>query len=158
VEHVTRHGYGFRFSLFALIGGLVFIAGLALQVVLVRYARTGADWSYAAQAIFSIELSYLLNRYVTWRDRTAGFWAAAWKFNAQKLLMTVINLTAYALLVRAGMEYIVANVVLTAVFTPVNYFASDLLVFVRGKHSGVPGHAAPGHAAPGHAAPGRPAS
>lgn len=132
VDHVTRHGYGFRFSLFALIGGLVFIAGLALQVVLVRYANVGADWSYAAQAIFSIELSYLLNRYLTWRDRSAGFWAAGWKFNAQKLVMTVINLTAYALLVRAGMEYIVANVVLTAVFTPVNYFAADLLVFVRG--------------------------
>ena len=140
-EHVTRHGYGFRFYLFALIGGLVFIAGLALQVVLVRYASIGADWSYAAQAIFSIELSYLLNRYLTWRDRSAGFWAAAWKFNAQKLLMTVINLTAYALLVRAGMEYIVANVVLTAIFTPVNYFAADLFVFVRGKHSGGPEHA-----------------
>ncbi len=138
---MTRHGYGFRFSLFALIGGLVFIAGLGLQVVLVRYANVGADWSYAAQAIFSIELSYLLNRYLTWRDRSARFWAAAWKFNAQKLLMTVINLTAYALLVRAGMEYIVANVVLTAIFTPVNYFAADLLVFVRGKHTGAPEHA-----------------
>jgi putative flippase GtrA/GT2 family glycosyltransferase len=136
VDHVTRHGYGFRFPLFALIGGLVFIAGLALQVALVRYANAGADWSYAAQAMFSIELSYLLNRYLTWRDRSAGFWAAAWKFNAQKLVMTVINLTAYALLVRAGMEYIVANVVLTAVFTPVNYFAADLLVFVRGDRPG----------------------
>ena len=54
--------------------------------------------------------------------------------------MSVINLTAYALLVRAGMEYIVANVVLTAIFTPVNYFAADLLVFVRGKHGGPPEH------------------
>jgi putative flippase GtrA/GT2 family glycosyltransferase len=138
VEHVTRHVYGFRFSLFALIGGLVFFAGLALQVVLVRYANAGADWSYAAQAIFSIELSYLLNRFLTWRDRAAGFWTAAWKFNAQKLLMTVINLAAYALLVRAGMEYILANVVLTAIFTPVNYFAADLLVFVRGGRSSQP--------------------
>ena len=137
---MTPHRYGFRFAFFALIGGLVFVAGLGLQVMLVRYANIGVDWSYAAQAIFSIELSYLLNRYLTWRDRSAGFWAAAWKFNAQKLLMTVINLAAYALLVRAGMEYIVANVVLTAIFTPVNYFASDLLVFVHGKHSGAPEH------------------
>jgi len=138
---VTRHGNGFRFTLFALIGGGVFIAGLALQVALVRYANIGADRSYAAQAVFSIELSYLLNRYLTWRDRSAGFWTAAWKFNAQKLLMTVINLTAYALLVRAGVEYIVANVVLTAIFTPVNYFAADLLVFVRGKRNLIPEHA-----------------
>jgi hypothetical protein len=53
-QDVTRHGYGFRFTLFALIGGLVFIAGLALQVALVRYANIGADWAYAAQAFFSI--------------------------------------------------------------------------------------------------------
>jgi len=128
---VTRHG--FRFSLFALIGGGVFVAGLGLQVMLVRYAGLGPDPAYAAQAIFSIELSYLLNRCLTWRDRSVGWWAAAWKFNAQKLLMTVFTMASYALLVRLGMQYLVANVVLTAILTPANYFASDLLVFVHGK-------------------------
>jgi putative flippase GtrA len=137
VDYVTRqHGFGFRFSLFSMIGGGVFVAGLALQILLVRYAHIGADPSYAAQAVFSIELSYLLNRYLTWRDRSVGWWAAAWKFNAQKLIMTVINLVAYALLVRFGMEYVVANVLLTAIFTPVNYVAGDLLVFARGARRG----------------------
>ncbi len=103
-----------------------------------RYGHTGPDWSYAAQAVFSIELSYLLNRHLTWRDRTGGWWASAWKFNVQKALMTVINMAAYALLVRVGMEYIVANVLLTAIFTPVNYFAGDLLVFARGARGGAP--------------------
>jgi putative flippase GtrA len=138
VDLLTRHGFTSRFSVFSLIGAGVFFAGLALQVALVRYCRTGPDWSYAAQAVFSIELSYLLNRYLTWRDRTVGFWAAAWKFNAQKALMTVINMAAYALLVRVGMEYVVANVLLTAISTPINYFAGDLLVFARGARGGVP--------------------
>jgi putative flippase GtrA len=124
-----RHGT--RLSVFSFIGASVFFAGLAFQVALVRYAGLGADSSYAAQAIFSIELSYLLNRYLTWRNRDAGFWLACWKFTAQKLIMTVVNLAAYALLVRVGVQYIAANVALTAVFTPVNYFAADLLVFVR---------------------------
>jgi putative flippase GtrA len=124
-----RHGA--RLSVFSFIGASVFFAGLAFQVALVRYAGLGADSSYAAQAIFSIELSYLLNRYLTWRNRDAGFWLACWKFTAQKLIMTVVNLAAYALLVRVGVQYIAANVALTAVFTPVNYFAADLLVFVR---------------------------
>jgi putative flippase GtrA len=132
VDHVTRHNHRARFSLFALIGAGVFFAGLVLQVLLVRYAHIGPDPSYAAQAIFSIELSYLLNRHLTWRDRSVGWWAAAAKFNAQKLIMTVINLAAYALLVRLGLEYVVANVVLTAIFTPINYFAADVMVFARG--------------------------
>ena len=79
----------------------------------------------------SIELSYLLNRYLTWRDRDTGFWLACWKFTAQKLVMTVVNMAAYALLVGFGVQYITANIALTAVFTPVNYFAADLFVFVR---------------------------
>ncbi|HEY1623892.1 MAG TPA: glycosyltransferase [Streptosporangiaceae bacterium] len=124
--------------MFSLIGGGVFVAGLALQVALVRYAHTGPDWSYAAQAVFSIELSYLLNRYLTWRDRTVGFWGAAWKFNAQKALMTVVNMAAYAFLVRLGIEYIAANIALTAIFTPINYFAGDLFVFARGARGGPP--------------------
>ena len=52
--------------------------------------------------------------------------------------MTVINMAAYALLVRVGMEYVVANVLLTAIFTPINYFAGDLLVFARGARGGAP--------------------
>jgi putative flippase GtrA/GT2 family glycosyltransferase len=136
VDHLTRHGFASRFSVFSLIGVGVFLAGLDLQVALVRYGHAGPDWSYAAQAIFSIELSYLLNRFLTWRDRSVGCWASAWKFNAQKGLMTVINMAAYALLVRVGVEYIVANVLLTAIFTPINYFAGDLLVFVGGAGGG----------------------
>jgi putative flippase GtrA len=135
-DGVTRHG--FRFSLFALIGGGVFIAGLGLQVLLVRYAHFGPDPAYAVQAIFSIELSYLLNRHLTWRDRSIGWRAAAWKFNVQKLLVTVVNLVAFALLVRFGLEYVAANVLLTAILTPVNFFAADFLVFARGSRRGRP--------------------
>jgi glycosyltransferase involved in cell wall biosynthesis/putative flippase GtrA len=123
--------HGARLSVFSFIGAAVFVAGVVFQVTLVRYAGFGADSSYAAQAIFSIELSYLLNRYLTWRNSGAGFWLACWKFNVQKLVMTVVNMAAYAVLVRIGLQYIAANVVLTAVFTPVNYFTADLLVFVR---------------------------
>jgi Glycosyltransferase like family 2/GtrA-like protein len=71
------------------------------------------------------------NRYLTWHGKESGFWTAAWKFNVQKLLMTVVNMTAYVLLVRFGMQYVLANIVLTAIFTPVNYVASHVLVFVR---------------------------
>ena len=120
-----------RLTSFSVIGGGVFFAGLFLQIALVRYCGFGPNSSYAVQALFSIELSYLLNRYLTWHDQDSGFWVACWKFNVQKLLMTVANMAAYALLVHFGMQYVVANVLLTAIFTPINYFAAHLLVFVR---------------------------
>jgi putative flippase GtrA len=123
--------HAWRLTSFSVVGAVVFVAGLVFQVALVRYAGMSPDLSYAAQAVFSIELSYLANRYLTWHGRESGFWTAAWKFNVQKLLMTVVNMTAYALLVRFGMQYVLANIVLTAIFTPVNYVASHLLVFVR---------------------------
>jgi putative flippase GtrA len=123
--------HAWRLTSFSAIGAFVFVAGLLVQVALVRYAGLGADLSYAAQAVFSIELSYVANRYLTWHGRESAFWTAAWKFNVQKLLMTVVNMTAYAVLVHFGMQYVVANIVLTAIFTPVNYVASHLLVFVR---------------------------
>lgn len=123
-----------RLTSFSLIGGGVFFVSLIFQIALVRYCGLGPSSAYVVQGFFSIELSYLLNRYLTWRNQESGFWIALWKFNIQKLLMTVVNMAAYALLVRFGMQYIVTNVLLTAIFTPINYFASDLLVFVRPYH------------------------
>ena len=45
----------------------------------------------------------------------------------------VLNLALYAGLLRLGMNYLVANVALTVVFTVVNYVAGDRLVFIPGR-------------------------
>ena len=55
------------------------------------------------------------------------------RFNAQKTVTIALNLALYAGLLRLGMNYLVANVVLTAVFTVVNYVAGDRLVFIPGR-------------------------
>jgi glycosyltransferase involved in cell wall biosynthesis/putative flippase GtrA len=115
--------HGLRFTSFSLIGVLVLLSGIAVQALLVR-ARTGPYGSYAGQAVFSIELSFLLNRWLTWRDRQAG-WAAWWKFNVQKLALTVPNLALYTLGVRLGTGWLIANLGTTAVFTVVNYLGGD---------------------------------
>ena len=56
-----------RLFSFSLIGGFVLLAGIGTQWLTVR--TLGANGSYVVQAVFSIELGYVLNRYVTWRDR-----------------------------------------------------------------------------------------
>ena len=89
--------------------------------------------SYLVQAVVSVETSFLLNRWLTWRDRSTPFWPAFTRFNAQKTVTIVLNLALYAGLLRLGMNYLVANVALTAVFTIVNYVAGDRLVFIPGR-------------------------
>src|SRR5487761_54989 len=80
---VSRHWR--RFGVFGLIGFTVFLAGLALQVALVRLAGMGHVTSYVIKTLISVELSLLLNRYLTWRDRDIVMFRAAVLFTVQQL-------------------------------------------------------------------------
>jgi putative flippase GtrA/GT2 family glycosyltransferase len=122
-----------RFVVFSAIGGFVFLMGFGLQAVLTGRWHVLPVASYAIQAVVSVETSFLLNRWLTWRDRNVPFWLAFARFNAQKAVTIALNLALYAGLLRLGMNYLVANVALTAVFTVVNYVAGDRLVFIPGR-------------------------
>jgi putative flippase GtrA/glycosyltransferase involved in cell wall biosynthesis len=127
-----------RLMIFGVVGGGVFLVGLVIQVALVRQLHMDAVAAYIAQGVASIQLSFLLNRYVTWRDRSAPFWRALWRFNTQKILMTAVNMAAYAGLVRFGVQYIAANIALTAVFTPVNYLLAHYWSFTSPAVAALP--------------------
>jgi putative flippase GtrA/GT2 family glycosyltransferase len=124
---------GARFVVFSAIGGFVFLMGLGLQAVLTGRWHVLPTVSYLIQAVASVEASFLLNRWLTWRDRGTPFWLAFARFNVQKVVTIGLNLALYAGLLRLGMNYLVANVVLTAVFTVVNYVAGDRLVFLPNR-------------------------
>ena len=122
-----------RFVVFSAIGGFVFLLGFGLQAALTGYGHVLPVVSYAVQAVVSVETSFLLNRWLTWRDRDIPFRLAFARFNIQKTVTIALNLALYTGLLRLGMNYLVANVVLTAVFTVVNYVAGDRLVFIPGR-------------------------
>jgi putative flippase GtrA len=124
---------GLRFMIFSAIGGFVFLMGFAIQVVLTGFLHVLPVVSYLVQAVVSVEASFLLNRWLTWRDRNTPFWSAFARFNAQKTVTIVLNLVLYAGLLHLGMNYLVANVALTVAFTIVNYVAGDRLVFIPGR-------------------------
>ena len=124
---VSRHGA--RLTSFSLIGGGLFIAGIAFQAALTSGLRVPSVLSYVAQAVLSIEASFLLNRWFTWRKRATAFWPSFRRYNLQKTVTVAVNLVLYAGLLRLGMNYLLANVLLTAVFTVVNYISGDRFVF-----------------------------
>lgn len=125
---LARHGW--RFASFSGIGAFVLIVGVGVQALLIRFGA-GAYGSYAGQIAISIELSFVLNWGFTWKSRNTGFWRAGWRFNVQKLLLTVPNLALYAFLVREGLGWLPANLATTAVFTLANYVSGDLWSFTR---------------------------
>jgi 4-amino-4-deoxy-L-arabinose transferase-like glycosyltransferase/putative flippase GtrA len=122
---------GLRFLTFSAIGTVVFVMGLGLQLALTGRWQVPPVVSYLAQAVVSVETSFLLNRWLTWRDRSTPFWLGFARFNLQKTVTIALNLALYAVLIRLGVNYLIANIVLTAAFTIVNYVAGDRFVFVR---------------------------
>jgi putative flippase GtrA/GT2 family glycosyltransferase len=122
-------GHGKRFTIFSAIGGFIFVLGFGLQAALTTGWGVPAFVSYLVQAVVSVELSFVLNRWLTWRDRDTPLWTAFGRFNAQKTVTIALNAALYAGLLRLGLNYLVANIVLTIVFTVVNYAAGDKLVF-----------------------------
>ena len=129
---------GPRFLMFCAIGTAIFLLGLVIQAVLTGLWHVPPVASFFIQGVISVEMNFLLNRWLTWRDRDTPFWPAFARFNAQRTLTIALNLVSYAILVRLGMNYLVANVVLTVAFTAVNYLAGDRFVFVRSGQPGTP--------------------
>ena len=115
-----------RLTIFGLNGTAVFAAGLMIQIILVQYAGVGHVPSYIAQTVASIQLSFLLSRYLTWRERSVSFVHGLVKFNAQQLAVTGLGMVGYAVLEHLGMNYIVANVLVTGLLTPVSFLSSHL--------------------------------
>jgi putative flippase GtrA len=130
-EIVARHWM--RFTSFSAIGGGVFALGLALQIIFVRYLHLVPDVSYLGQGIISIQVSFLANYFWTWRDVDSAFWPCGLRFNVQKILVTVPNLALYAALTWIGMNYLLANIVVTGIFTVINYVLGDRWVFTPSR-------------------------
>jgi putative flippase GtrA len=113
-----------RLLAFAVNALLVFLAGLALQVALIHAFGLSHVVSYIIQTVFSVQLNFVLSRYITWRDRAVSFGGALIRFYVQQLATTGLGVALYAGLVRFGVNYIEANVAVTAVLMPGSFLLS----------------------------------
>jgi cellulose synthase/poly-beta-1,6-N-acetylglucosamine synthase-like glycosyltransferase/putative flippase GtrA len=116
----------FRLVIFAVNGMNVFAVGLLIQVLLVTYARMGHVPSYIVQTALSVQLNFVLSRYLTWRDRNVAFVRALATFNLQQMAVTGLGMAGYVGLERLGINYVVANVAITGMLAPVSYLSSHL--------------------------------
>ena len=130
-QFLRRHAT--RFASFSVIGGGIFVAGLLLQALLTSGLHVPSLISYIMQAVISVEASYFLNRWFTWKGTRTPLWSSFLRYNLQKAVTVTVNFILYGLLLKVGVEYLLDNVLLTIVFTFVNYIGADKLVFLRGS-------------------------
>ena len=118
---------------FSLIGFAVFAAGLGVQVLLVQVAHVPAVLAYVTQLVLSVQANFLANYHWTWGDRNAPFWRSYWRYDVKRAVGTVLSLSIYPVLVRLGMNYLVANALLVAALTPANYVLGHFWTFSVGR-------------------------
>lgn len=130
--HTLASNHLRRFLQFAVIGGSVFVFGAALLGVLVEHVRLPETTAYTLQLVISVLLTFYLSMHITWRDRLRRP-AAMWRFGWARIMAALLAWVLYAVMVKLGVHYQIANIISVAVTTLINYVVADKWVF-RSTH------------------------
>ncbi|HWG02353.1 MAG TPA: GtrA family protein [Trebonia sp.] len=113
-----------RIAISAANGLVAFLFGLAVETVFMRFVGLGRLPSYALQIAFSTQLSFLLARFVTWRDRRVPFFRTMARYNAQQLGTTLLSIMLFAGLDSIGVFYALANLTVTICLAPISFLVA----------------------------------
>lgn len=113
----------------------MFAAGTAFQWALLRFSGMSADWSYVLQTLLSIELSFILNKAVTWGDRDTPLRRSLLRWNVQRAALAAPNVLLFDWLARLLHNWMAANVIATGAFILINYAAANLWAFAARRTS-----------------------
>lgn len=118
---------------FAAVGLLVMALGFVMLGVLIGPCAMNPHLAYLVQAVVSVELSFVLSRYWTWRDRRASSRAdmgREWlRFHTSRMLSIPANQALFSLLLVSGCNALIANGWCVTATTIFNYSVSHRLVF-----------------------------
>jgi glycosyltransferase XagB len=137
-----------KFVQFGIIGGSVFAFGTALLFVLVEALGWSPLLANALQLAVTLWLNYILNRKITWRERTVDRLAAA-KFFVSRGATTLLNYGLFAWLINLqlsfnafgqhvalSVNYLVANILALIIVMLINYVSSDRWAFAQASSAG----------------------
>ena len=132
-----------KFVRFGAIGGSVFAIGMAMLYVLVAKFNWNPLAANALQLVVTFTLNYVLNKRLTWGDRSITR-SAANKFFVSRAATTVINYYLFAGLIHihgvftvfgqafmVSVNYLVANIVALFGIMALNYVISDKWAFAN---------------------------
>lgn len=137
-----------KFVQFGAIGGSVFALGMGMLFAMVDLLHWSPLLANAIQLGITFWLNYILNRHVTWRERTMSRMAMH-KFLVSRAATTVLNyfmfawliklhydFTIYAQHIHLSVHYLVANVITLVAIMALNFEISDRWAFAEPKPEG----------------------
>jgi putative flippase GtrA len=132
MRRTRRDVVGRRFTVFAVGGGLIGLAGLVLLAWLVRLGM-GHGPAYATQLLLTLAANFVFTRHVTFRDRRGALRGAqVWRFAGTRGVTLVGGWLLFMAQVDGlGVPYLAASATCLAVTSAVNYVTSDTLVFAE---------------------------
>jgi putative flippase GtrA/GT2 family glycosyltransferase len=139
IEQFKQHQ---RVISFGFIGVSVMILGFILLYTLVDILGMDENLAYFIQAVFSIELNFLLNHFFTWGDRRneSHAWQvflSRWgKFHITRVVTALLSQIVFSLLI-FFVHYLVANGICVVIAMIFNFVTSEKYVFSSRK---VPGN------------------
>jgi putative flippase GtrA len=115
-----------RLVAFAASGLLVFVLGVVVQWALIHRLGMGDVSSYVVKSVLSVQLTFLLSRYVTWGDRNLVLLPALVRWNIQQLVITSLGVGVYTGLGHFGVNSLAGNIAVAVIFTPTSFVAGHL--------------------------------
>lgn len=118
-----------RFIGFSLVGGLVAGLHFIMLAVLVEVFHLQAVPAGLITTAVALQINFLLNKRLNWRDRSGSVWAQWLRFHAARAMTVAINQALFAALVSLSIHYLLAGAIGAAVGWALNYLGSDRFVF-----------------------------
>jgi putative flippase GtrA len=122
-----------RFFGFGLVGIFIMLIGIVVLYALVHYCGFNKNLAYFIQAVVSIELNFICNKFFNWRDRQGHVLFQWVRFHTTKIGTVLLNQLLFAFLVAQGMHYLLATLIGVVLATIINYIVNDKFVFAARK-------------------------
>ena len=134
-RYVLKHFEFRRVAKNILLALPLIVFGIWLLRYEVGHAGWDPDWAYKINWPLITLLSFLINRVVTWKDRSMGWREGAGRWFIVSLAHSSVSQTVYPHLVGAGVNYLVASALLIVTLCPVSYVLNNVWVFASEKLS-----------------------
>lgn len=133
LNRLNRESY--RKIEFLMVGGVVMGFSFVQLWFLISVCGMNYWFSYVIQTIVSVELNFIGNYSIAWRDRRGqtNLLKAHVTFWATRGIMIFINPFIFAALTAVEIKYALAQLIVIVLTTVLNYYASDKLVFLKSK-------------------------
>ena len=118
-----------RLMSFAAIGGFVFLLNIAVVQLFVTVLDFNPIVVYPFALAAGITVDYLLNRAITWSDRTLGLRRSASRYAILHIATAGIEYGLFAVFVHLGLIVLVAQIAAGSVSGSINYLVTHTWAF-----------------------------